>query len=243
MGVLYTQALADRATAWLARPLTASPEGKRSAEGLLELATIWAAINRTGLPECLRQCQYSERAQALRNYLVEFSRHPLFPDAMSETSQSKYQIAPAFAGQTFVDEGLSTPITAENLTDEAAEYFIKKGRKDAFILRSSTPAEDAAGDAVADDAAADDSKDSRDYAGELEAEQKAHTTTTGKLEKEQQAHTKANEALKSEKEAHKATKKDLAEVQKQLTEAQNQLAALAEKAQDAAGDSSAEAGE
>jgi hypothetical protein len=238
MGVLYTQDLAERATAWLARPLTASPEGKRSAEGLLELATIWAAINRTGLPECLRQCQYSERAQALRNYLVEFSRHPLFPDTMLETSQSKYQIAPDFAGQTFVDEGLSAPVTAENLTDEAAEYFIKKGRKDAFILRSSAPAEVAAGEA-----AAEGDENPRDYAGELEAEQKAHTTTTGKLEKEQQAHTKANEALKSEKEAHKATKKDLAEVQKQLTEAQNQLAALAEKAQDAAGDSSAEAGE
>jgi hypothetical protein len=236
VAVLYTQALADRATAWLARPLTNSPEGKRSAEGLLELATIWAAINQTGLPECLRQCQYSERAQAVRNYLTEFSRQLLFPDAMSDTPQSKYQIAPAFAGQSFVDEGLAAPVTAENLTDDAAEYFIKKGRSDAFILRSQAKEEPAS-----EPGKTEPEGDTRDYAAELKTEQDAHTATTGKLQKEQEAHTKASDALKSEKEAHKTTKKDLSEVQKQLAAAQKQLAALADKAKDAAGDAASEA--
>ncbi|MGI4819880.1 MAG: hypothetical protein ACRYFV_01605 [Janthinobacterium lividum] len=248
MGLAYTQALLERATAYLARPLTAAPEGKRSAEGLLELATIWAAIHRCPLPECLRQCAYSERHASVAAYVRDFSSHSSFT-AMSETTQTKYQIAPAFAGQQFVHDDLAAPVTAENLTDETAEFFIKHGRKDAFILRAGAETKPEAGEVIAvepesplvpqADLEAEQSAHATTQAslkeyqdnygqaiGSLKAEQEAHGKTTAKLEKETEAHTKANEALKSEKEAHKATKKDLSEVQKQLAEAQKQVADL-----------------
>jgi hypothetical protein len=202
VALAYTQALFERATVWLARPLTAGSEGRRSADGLLELATIWAAIHKAPLPECLRQCQYSERHASVAAYVRDFPRLSL-TSAMSETTetQSKYQIAPAFAGQQFVHEDLAAPVTAENLTDELAEFFIKKGRSDAFIKRGAVEAE-----------------------AEPEGKPAADTKASDALKAEKEAH-------KAEKKAHSETKKELSEVQKQLAEATKQLADIAAKAE------------
>ena len=206
MGVLYSQELADRATAWLARPLTNSPEGKRSAEGLLELATIWAAINRTGLPECLRQCQYSERAATLRKYLTDFS-HFQAPELMQD---SKYQFAPAYRNESISDERYAKKVTADNLTDEDAEFLLKRGYNHVIIAKS---------------------------AGETSSESTADTgIKSGPDTKAADALKAEKEAHKAEKKAHAETKKELSEVQKQLAEAQKQLADLADKAQQAAGE-------
>ena len=237
MGLLYTQELADRAHAWIGRPLTAGPEGKRSADGLLELASIWAAIHRQPLPECIRQCQYSERQASVAAYLREFSRFSTFnSNTMSDTAPtSQYQIAPEFAGQSFVHDDFNGAVTAENLTDEAAEFFISKGRDDAFVKIGSKEAKAANAEQVAKDTAPDD----------LATEQAAHKATTAALEaanhrgdaattklaKEQEAHTKATEALKAEKEAHKATKAENSELQKQVKDLQKQLDAVAKAAE------------
>ena len=138
---------------------------------------------------------------------------------MSETqTASQYQIAPAFAGQSFVHDDLSAPVTTENLTDDLAEFFIKKGRTDAFIKRGSqdkAPATEATGEA---------SESSSVPKADLEAEKAAHAATK----------TKGNDALKAEKKVHDATKKDLAEVSKQLTDANKQLAAANQKLADEA---------
>lgn len=231
--MLYSQALAERAQAWLSRPLTAGPEGKRSAEGLLELATVWAAIQRQPLPECIRQCQYSERHADVAAYVREFSRLQN-PATMSDTTTaSKYQLAPAYASQTFNHEDYNGTLTADNLTDEGAEFFIGKGYGHAFTPRD--------GSALTSTDTAATSTDSTpaapvtgDHAAELAKEQHAHTATTGKLNKEHEAHAKTSDALKAEKEAHKATKKELSEVSKQLAEAQKELTKLSDKAADAA---------
>jgi hypothetical protein len=234
--VLYTAELAARAEAWVARPLIE----KRSAEGLLELATIWAAINQVALPECIRQCQYSERAASLRAYILEFSRTQN-PETMSE---STYQLAQAFANEKLVHEGYNKVVDASNLTDEDVAYFQKIGRKDLFVKRGATAEATAAGETVAVD-----SEKPLVPEADLIKEQEAHTATKTKaaeaLTKEKEAHaaakTKASEALKSEKEAHTATKKELSEVQKQLADAQKQVAELTEKLAQPADTSQADA--
>jgi hypothetical protein len=217
--VLYTPELAARAEAWAAQPLT----DKRSAEGLLELATIWAAINQVALPECIRQCQYSERAASLRAYILEFSRFQT-PAIMSE---STYQIAPQFANEKLVHEGYNKVVDASNLTDEDVKYFQKIGRKDLFVKRGSAAAE-----ATETEVVDVDPEKPLVPQADLEAEQTAHAATKTTLEAEKQGYErvladynkanasriKAEDSLKAEKEAHKGTKKELSEVQKQLAE-------------------------
>ena len=238
MGLLYTQELADRAQAWISRPLTAGLEGKRSADGLLELASIWAAIHRQPLPECIRQCQYSERQASVAAYLREFSRLQNLTTMSDTPTASKYQLAPQFANETLVDENLSGSYTADTLTDEVAEHFIKRGRKDLFVERN------AAGTPAAETTEAEPG-DARDYEAELAAQEDAHASTrqelerqavahdatTAKLEKETAAHGKATEALKAEKEAHKVTKAENSELQKQVKDLQKQLDKVAKAAE------------
>ena len=217
MGLLYSQVLADRAQTWLSQPLN----DRRSPDGLLELASIWAAIHQLPLPECLRQCQYSERCASVAAYLREFSRLSS-TSAMSDPPQSQSQFAPQFANETLVHEDLAGPVTAANLTDETAEFFIKQGRKDLFVKRGAAEAADATPGEPGNSPAS--------ATANLEAEQAAHAATTAKLDKETEAHTKAADALKAEKEAHKATKKEVSELQKQVADLQKQLAKVADAA-------------
>ena len=223
----YTQALADRAAAYLALPLT----DKRQPAGLLALAEVWAAIQ--GLPPvACRQCQYSERTADVAAYVREFFRLQNSTTMSDTPAISKYQLAPAYANQTFNHEDYNGTLSADNLTDEGIEFFIGKGYGHAFTERdAAAPSTEGVGSTASAAKA-----DTTDHAAELATEQKHHATTTGKLHKEQEAHGKTSDALKAEKEAHKATKKELSEMQKQLTEAHKQLADLASKAADAADD-------
>ena len=151
---------------------------------------------------------------------------------MSETAPT-YHIAPAFAGQSFVHEDWNGPVTAETLTDEAAEFFIKAGRSDAFVKVGSQEAQDGTTEQPAGAPA--------DHAQNLANEQQAHTATAAKLEKETELHGKATEALKSEKEAHKATKAELSEALKQVKDLQKLLDKAAKAAEGDAGKTAGDA--
>lgn len=231
MAVRYTQALANRARAYLSLPLT----DKRSAAGLRELAEVWAAMQGLGPVEC-RQCQYSERHADLAAYVRDFPRFSS-SDAMSETIQKAptYSLAPAYAGETLVHDSYGQAVKADNLTDEAAEHFIKLGYGHAFLKNGKPlPVKKAEGEA-------DEAPEGDELAPagnpDLVAEQEAHAATSKQLADEKQGRAedkqKSSDALKAEKEAHKATKKELTEAQKQLATAQKQLADLAEKAEQA----------
>jgi hypothetical protein len=179
VGLNYSQQVADRAQAWANQSLTE----KRSPDGLRELAAVWSAIQGQPAGGC-RQCQYSDYNAVITTYLREFSRLQN-PELMSE---STYQLAPQFADVSLVDEGLNGVFTADNLTDEVAEYFIGKGRTDLFVKKgeaAQVAATDASKSTAADTKAAD----------ALKAEKKAHTETKKELSEVQKQLAEANKQL------------------------------------------------
>lgn len=171
MAVLYTQALADRAQAYLDLPLTE----KRSPNGLAALAAIWSAIQQQPAGNC-RQCQFSDYNATLIAYLRDFSRLQN-PEAMSD---STYQFAPQFADATLTHDSYSKVVTADNLTDEDVKFFTEKGRKDLFVKKGEAHA---APDPT-DKGGSTDTKASDALKGEKEAhkaEKKAHAETKKQL--------------------------------------------------------------
>jgi hypothetical protein len=126
VAVTYSQALLDRATAYLDQPLTA----RRYAEGLAEISHLVSDITGEASGSC-RQCQYLDYVAIVKNYQRAATRF-LHPELMVD---SKYTIAPGLENETFVHEGYGSTVTAENLTDEAAEFFIRKGFSHAFLLK------------------------------------------------------------------------------------------------------------
>lgn len=136
MAVVYTAELVARAEAFLAL----ATNDKRQPTGLEELAAIWAAMQGRPASSC-RQCQFSDYQRDVAAYVREFSRlqNP-------NTVATSYSLAPAYASETFVHEDYNKVVTADNLTDEDAEFFIKAGRADAFVKNKAAAAvtEDAA---------------------------------------------------------------------------------------------------
>jgi hypothetical protein len=195
----YNQELLDRATAYVGQPMD-----YRRREGLAEISALYSAITGGVVGTC-RQCQYSDYLAVVTTY-IRLATNFLHPELMSET---KYAIVAPLAGETFTHDSYSKAVTAENLTDTDAEFFIKHGYKDAFVLKS--------GQTVAE------AKD----ADKQEADHKA-------AERE----TKLKADLSAEKTAHKTTKASLAtaekrvttltterdELQRQVDEAKNRLA-------------------
>ena len=241
MGVRYSQHLADRAQAWLALPLNE----KRQPAGLEELGNLWATMQ--GLPPVrCRQCQYAERSASVAAYLREFSHLPTFT-SMSDTPASTYQLAPAYAAQTLVHEDYNKAVTADNLTDEDAEFFIGKGYVSQFIKKAEAAidatisnVESTVGGAFislgqkieGDDAADQDQPTEREQ--ELQTQLDNSATAYSQLtEVYAQLQTSsasdlatAQAALDSEKVAHETTKSQLSEVQAQLATALAIIAAL-----------------
>lgn len=121
-----------RVQAWLALPLTK----KRSLAGLDELAALYRLTSGSTAGRC-RQCQYSDFNAAV----VAYERHSfrlLHPHLMANT---QYALAPGFENEQFVHESYSEVVTAENLTDEAAEFFIANGFENAFVKRADAKTE------------------------------------------------------------------------------------------------------
>lgn len=133
MAVDYSnEATLVRAQAWLALPL----DQKRYPAGLEELTAIYSLITGEQASTC-RQCQYSDYVAVLKN----FERHSLrllHPKLMAD---SQYSLAPGFENETFVHEKFGTVLSADNLTDDGAEFFINNGFKHAFVKKEAAPAE------------------------------------------------------------------------------------------------------
>jgi hypothetical protein len=174
----YNQELLDRATAYVGQPMD-----YRRREGLAEISALYSAITGGVVGTC-RQCQYSDYLAVVTTY-IRLATNFLHPKLMSET---KYAIAAPLAGETFTHDSYNKAVTAENLTDTDAEFFIKHGYKDAFVLKSAGPA------AKTEDA------------GKQEADPKA-------AERE----TKLKADLSAEKTAHKTTKASLTTAEKRVT--------------------------
>lgn len=137
MRVVYTPELLARAQAWVSLPLN----DKRYAPGMKELWALYAEITQTQPGDC-RQCMYSDYAAVVVAYTREAS-HFLFPETMPE---SKYTLANGYENEQFVHEDYATTITAENLTDEAAQFFISKGFGHAIILKAGENADGSTGE-------------------------------------------------------------------------------------------------
>ena len=131
MAVAYTQELLDRATAYVGQPLNS----RRYAEGLSEISQLYSEISGQPVGTC-QQCQYSDFMRTVQAYIREATRF-LHPETMSE---SNYTIAPGFENETFVHESYGEAVTAETLTDKAAEFFIKNGYAHAFVKKAATKA-------------------------------------------------------------------------------------------------------
>ena len=202
MSVTYTQQLLDRVAAYAGQPLT----DRRSAAGLAELASLYAAITGQQVGAC-RQCQYSDYLAALTNYSRSATRF-LHPELMPD---SKYALAAGLENEQIVHDSYGKVVTSENLEDKDVEFFQSKGMGKLFVLKSKKGAAEAApidGSATTDEAAETS-----------EAEQKL---------KDEVAAGKT--ALKTEKDAHAATKKEhgndkkeIARLTKALAEAQDAL--------------------
>jgi hypothetical protein len=125
--IAYTAELLSRAQAWLSLPLT----DKRYEAGLQELTELYRLITGEPASSC-RQCQYSDWAATVVAYVREASTF-LFPETMSE---SKYTVANGYEHEQFVHEDYNKVVTAENLTDADAKFFIGKGFGHAIKLKA-----------------------------------------------------------------------------------------------------------
>jgi len=224
MVAAYNQDLLDRATAYVGQPLTA----RRYAEGLSDITALYSEITGEPASTC-RQCQYSNYLAVVQAYIRQATRE-LHPETMAD---SKYSIAPGLENETFVHEGLSEAITAENLTDQAAEFLIGKGFGHAFILKPGHEA--SAEDSGQADSGPDENAKPTERETQLEQEvaQAKHSiseyqTNYGQaidsLKKETEAHKGTKEALKTEKKHTATLTKERDELNRQLTEANDKLA-------------------
>jgi hypothetical protein len=133
VGLVYSQALLDRASAYVAKPV----EARRYAEGMAEITALYSAITGQPVGTC-QQCQYLDFLAAVNAYIREATRF-LHPETMAD---SKYTIVPGMQNEKFVHENYSKVVTADNMTDADAEFLIKNGFKHAILPKEAPKAED-----------------------------------------------------------------------------------------------------
>jgi pyruvate/2-oxoacid:ferredoxin oxidoreductase beta subunit len=134
MAAAHTPELLARAEAYLALPVRERRLKRAALDELLSLYNAITGQRRTWCPSC----EYADFFKVVADYIHQ-SHNPLSSATMAT---SKYQIASGFENETFVHEKLSEPITAANLTDEAAEFFIKNGYDKQFVLKPGAPDEE-----------------------------------------------------------------------------------------------------
>ena len=134
MAVIYTEELLSRANTWLSTPLNQ----RRSPEGLRALAALYTDLTGESAGSC-RQCQFSDFNSAVGSYSREAQRF-LHPETVAN---STYTLASPFQNEQLVHEKYGKVVSAENLTDKDAEFFIENGYKHAF-LKNGKPLSDEA---------------------------------------------------------------------------------------------------
>jgi polyhydroxyalkanoate synthesis regulator phasin len=158
---VYTQALLDRARAYVEQPLAARRYD------LAELAALYSDITGQAAGTC-RQCQYKDFLEVVNTYIREATR-TLHPELMAD---SKYTFAPAFANEQIADDRYNKVVKAENLTDKDAEKLISLGYGHVIQLKAGQTAATSEGEKPAVDTKAADA---------LKAEKVAHTATKKEL--------------------------------------------------------------
>ena len=126
MAWVYTGALLDRAETYVALPIAQ----RRYAPGLAEISSLYSEITGQAVSSC-QQCQYLDFLAVVRSYIRQATLH-FHPELMAD---SNYTLAPGFQDAKFVHENRSEPMTAETLTDEGVEFFIKNGYDHAFVKK------------------------------------------------------------------------------------------------------------
>jgi hypothetical protein len=126
MAVQYSEDTLSRVKAWLSH----SASKRRTRENTAELHQLYAAISGGSATGCTN-CNFSNYVAILTAYERQATHH-FFPTIMAD---SQYTLAPGYENETFVHESFSEAITAENITDKAAEFFIKNGFKHAFVKK------------------------------------------------------------------------------------------------------------
>ncbi|GAA4362775.1 hypothetical protein GCM10023185_31040 [Hymenobacter saemangeumensis] len=174
MALAYTQELLDRAEAYIGTPLTE----RRQAEGLAELAGLYAAI-RGEAPGSCRQCQYADYFRFLTSYIREATR-VLHPDLMAD---SKYTFAPGFENETLVHESYGKAVTLDTLTDDDAKALRKLGFDKIIIEKGAKPAasQEEADKKAESEAVAKAKADTKTAKDALKAEKDAHAATQKQL--------------------------------------------------------------
>lgn len=124
MAVAYTPELLSRVQTWLSY----SASKRRTAGNLAELHQLYAAITGQSAAGCTN-CNFSGYVGILEAYQRQSLRH-LFPETVKSSS---YTLAPGLENETLVHESYSKTVTADNITDEDAEFFIKNGFPHAFL--------------------------------------------------------------------------------------------------------------
>ncbi|GGG34226.1 hypothetical protein [Hymenobacter glacieicola] len=126
MAAAYNEELLSRVQTWLGY----SYSKRHTRENTAELHALYAAIT-GGSAEGCTNCNYDGYVGLLEAYERQSLRF-LHPELMPE---SNYTLAPGFENETFVHESYSKAVTADTLTDEAAEFFISKGYGHAFVKK------------------------------------------------------------------------------------------------------------
>lgn len=210
MALTYTQALLDRATAYVARSLAS----RRYAEGLAEISSLYSAI--TGSAVACRQCQYSDFMSVVQAYIREATRF-LHPETMSDSS---YTFAPAFAAEIIADGRYGKSVTAENLTDDDAKALIPLGYSHVIIAKPGKEAPAEGGETQAQEG--DEQPQPTDRETELEqslsGQKAAYEKLEGQFKLTEENRQQAAANLEKEKIAHRATEKQLKASKAQLTD-------------------------
>jgi hypothetical protein len=132
VAVQYSEETLSRVKAWLSY----SGSKRRTRENTAELHQLYAAISGGSATGCTN-CNFSNYVAILTAYERQATHH-FFPSTMADSS---YALAPGYENETFVHEKFGEAITADNLTDKAAEFFIKNGFKHAFVKKEAAKAD------------------------------------------------------------------------------------------------------
>lgn len=205
----YSQALLDRATAYIEQPLNS----RRYDDGLTEISQLYAAITGEPVGKC-RQCQYSDFLAVVTAYIREATRS-LHPELMVD---SKYTFAPGFEIETIADPRYTKAVTAETLTDEDAEYLLKMGYKHVIVLK---PGQEpllagASEQNEGDKNEPEPTKREKALEAQLTQQLNSYEELLGKYSKAESDRQQVVKALETEKRAHTTTKGQLTKAQAEL---------------------------
>jgi hypothetical protein len=120
----HSDELLSRVQTWLSY----SYAKRHTVENKAELHQLYALISGGSATGCTN-CNFAGYVGYLEAYEQQSLRF-LHPELVKD---SAYTFAPGYENETFVHENYSEVVSAKNLTDKGAEFFIKQGFGHAFL--------------------------------------------------------------------------------------------------------------